>query len=165
MIVSGQIIWMYPISTLSAPSGVTRMAGAKAYAAKLAASPMATAHIQDSVSIYSLEGVPWSLKRTRSNPTPPDWTFQVRETLAFETMSLGGVHQSLCSKCKYLLRSQQVFVIRRLNRKRTFFVITKLVPVRELLAYPAEETSLVKVKVAHTNTNCRKDGENQADVP
>lgn len=32
----------YPIRTLSAPRGVTRMAGAKAYAAKLATSPRAT---------------------------------------------------------------------------------------------------------------------------
>lgn len=32
----------YPIKTLSAPSGVTKIAGAKAYAAKLAISPMAT---------------------------------------------------------------------------------------------------------------------------
>ena len=32
----------YPIRTLSAPSGVTRIAGAKAYAAKLATSPRAT---------------------------------------------------------------------------------------------------------------------------
>lgn len=33
---------MYLTSTLSAPSGVTRVAGAKAYAAKLAASPAPT---------------------------------------------------------------------------------------------------------------------------
>lgn len=32
----------YPIRTLSAPSGVTRIAGANAYAAKLATSPRAT---------------------------------------------------------------------------------------------------------------------------
>lgn len=35
----------YPIKTLSAPNGVTRMAGAKAYAAKFAISPMTTANI------------------------------------------------------------------------------------------------------------------------
>jgi len=33
----------YPINTLRAPSGVTKIAGAKVYAAKLAASPMTTA--------------------------------------------------------------------------------------------------------------------------
>lgn len=32
----------YPIRTLSAPNGVTRIAGANAYAAKLATSPRAT---------------------------------------------------------------------------------------------------------------------------
>ncbi|KAG2012556.1 hypothetical protein GB937_007152 [Aspergillus fischeri] len=41
----------YPINTLSAPSGVTRMAGAKAYAAKLATSPMATVGLRQ-LSIY-----------------------------------------------------------------------------------------------------------------
>jgi hypothetical protein len=36
----------YPMSTLSAPSGVTRIAGANAYAAKFAISPTTTAAYQ-----------------------------------------------------------------------------------------------------------------------
>lgn len=40
----------HPIRTESAPSGVTRMAGAKAYAAKLKISPTTTANGQPTVS-------------------------------------------------------------------------------------------------------------------
>jgi hypothetical protein len=36
---------LYPMSTLRAPSGVTRIAGAKAYAAKFAISPTTTASV------------------------------------------------------------------------------------------------------------------------
>lgn len=38
----GSMLATYPIKTLSAPRGVTKIAGAKAYAAKLAISPIAT---------------------------------------------------------------------------------------------------------------------------
>jgi len=39
----------YPINTLNAPSGVTNIAGAKAYAAKFAISPITTACCEPSM--------------------------------------------------------------------------------------------------------------------
>lgn len=47
----------HPIRTLNAPSGVTRIAGAKAYAAKLAISPRTTA-IDISIKLYFLKQAP-----------------------------------------------------------------------------------------------------------
>lgn len=61
-----------PIKTLNAPRGVTRIAGANAYAAKLAISPMITV---DTISIGSTDecsGAP-----TGYDASPPNWIFQV----------------------------------------------------------------------------------------
>lgn len=45
---------LYLTSTLRAPRGVTRVAGANAYAAKLAASPAPTIKGQEHILIYQL---------------------------------------------------------------------------------------------------------------
>lgn len=83
----------YPIRTLSAPRGVTRIAGANAYAAKLATSPMATRTHSVSLSFYSnRQGLP---SHTCNNTAPPDGTLQIGKPLAFKPMSFRGLHQTL----------------------------------------------------------------------
>ena len=85
----------YPIKTLNAPNGVTRIAGAKAYAAKLATSPIPTA--KKTLSPLSLP-VNGTVDCTCKDTTPPNRTLEVREAFSFETVSLRRLHQPLTAK-------------------------------------------------------------------
>ena len=79
-----------PIKTLRAPSGVTRIGGAKAYAAKLATSPITTARC---------EQVPRcaedSCRRTCDDAGPPHRTLEICEAVSFKAMLLTCLHQAL----------------------------------------------------------------------
>lgn len=81
----------HPIRTLNAPKGVTRIAGAKAYAAKLAISPRTTAGQLISLALEQKPRKP----RTSDNTSPPQRTFQIRETVSLKAMSFGRLHQTL----------------------------------------------------------------------
>lgn len=76
----------YPMRTLSAPNGVTSIAGAKAYAAKLATSPITTAARQ----LLSLP-LACPFLRTSDDASPPYRTFQVLESFSFEAMPFTGI--------------------------------------------------------------------------
>jgi hypothetical protein len=83
-----------PIKTLNAPSGVTRIAGANAYAAKLATSPTITVH---HVRIYGLVHLDVRKRwvHTRYDTGPPYWASKICEPISFEAMALFCIHQSL----------------------------------------------------------------------
>ena len=74
----------YPMSTLRAPNGVTRIAGAKAYAAKFAISPRTTAR---PISLRFCRGLARCRRPTCDNASPPYRTFQIFVALAFKSMS------------------------------------------------------------------------------
>lgn len=63
----------HPIITLIAPRGVTRMAGAKVYAAKLATSPTTT----------TCENLYLSQSLTRNHSRPPDRILQIRKVIGW----------------------------------------------------------------------------------
>lgn len=69
------------------------MAGAKAYAAKLAISPMATKGFMI-VSSQQRRQTCWG-SPTRNNTSPPDRTLQIREPFTLKAMSFGRMHQPL----------------------------------------------------------------------
>ena len=80
-----------PIKTLSAPRGVTKIAGANAYAAKFAISPTITVRIL----LAKFPRVVCKLIRTCYYATPPYRTPQVCEPISFETVSFFGIYQPL----------------------------------------------------------------------
>lgn len=86
-----------PIRTESAPNGVTRIAGAKAYAAKLQTSPTTT--------IPGCQPIARAVRRdvnhvghTCCDTGPPDGTLQIYKAVAFKTVSFFRLHQTLWSK-------------------------------------------------------------------
>jgi hypothetical protein len=68
---------------------VTRMAGANAYAAKLATSPKTTAYAVSN-GRPRRDGY-----HTCDDAAPPYWTLQICESITFEAMMLLCVHQPL----------------------------------------------------------------------
>lgn len=78
-----------PINTLSAPNGVTKIAGANAYAAKLATSPRTTIHVVRNRKIQH------SKDHTRNYASPPYWTLKICEPFSFKPEMLFCVHQTL----------------------------------------------------------------------
>jgi hypothetical protein len=131
-----------PINTDSAPNGVTKMAGAKAYAAKLKISPQTTAHSVVSTCRCLLpgEGVKQQGARTADDASPPHRALQIYKPVTLEAMTLLGMHQSLISQKS---RSAQLSLscdskVQRCGRAvhislaeglfLTFLVMTKLVP-------------------------------------
>jgi hypothetical protein len=78
-----------PIKTLRAPSGVTRIGGAKAYAAKLATSPITTGWCEQVA-----RGVEDGRRRTCDDAGPPNGTLEICEAFSFKTMLLTGLHQA-----------------------------------------------------------------------
>lgn len=79
-----------PINTLNAPNGVTKMAGANAYAAKLAISPRITGHDVRNGRTQRSRG------HTCNYASPPYWTLEVCESFSFKPEMLFCVHQTLC---------------------------------------------------------------------
>ena len=81
----------YPTRTLNAPNGVTKIAGANAYAAKLAISPRATAKIrQHFPSLLRHELWP-----TCNHACPPYWVLEISETFTLKTRPICSLHQPL----------------------------------------------------------------------
>lgn len=78
-----------PIKTLRAPSGVTRIGGAKAYAAKLATSPMTTGQCEQ-VGKRAEDG----RGRTCDDAGPPNGTLEICEAISFKAMLLTCLHQA-----------------------------------------------------------------------
>jgi hypothetical protein len=79
-----------PIKTLNAPNGVTNIAGANAYAAKFAISPIMT---DDNVSHILEYGGFWA--RTSYYTRPPYGTFEIRKSISLKTMSFFCVYKPL----------------------------------------------------------------------
>lgn len=120
-----------PRSTDMAPNGVTRIAGAKAYAAKLKISPITTT----ARSACNSGGIATGRTRTRDDACPPDGALEVYEAIAFEAVSFFCVHEALrlalataCPDRKRCCRGSIGVVS---VEKCTFFVMTKLTPARE----------------------------------
>lgn len=127
-----------PMSTLRAPRGVTRIAGAKAYAAKLQTSPRPTNLMLVKMSI----GIMSDRALTSRNTGPPQGISKVDKAVAFKAMSLFCLNQSLGSGLVYAQGGMQnmapaaeatmEYAVRPQADSsyigRTFFVITKLVP-------------------------------------
>lgn len=119
-----------PISTLSAPRGVTRIAGAKAYAAKLQTSPVATEYSISESNQFTRGRV----SLTSRDTSPPKRVLEVHKSLSFESMTFFCLVQSLRG-CQHRVRSNlprdHRMVLKNrseLSKLHTFFVMTKLVP-------------------------------------
>jgi hypothetical protein len=82
-----------PMSTERAPSGVTKMAGANAYAAKLKISPRTTTRSQLCDSAICEQ----SARLTCDHARPPSWVLHVRKTLAIEAVFLCRGIKTLCA--------------------------------------------------------------------
>jgi hypothetical protein len=89
----------YPMRTLSAPRGVTRIAGAKAYAAKLEISPNTT------ITSQRMASKRLSTCLTCDNTGPPQWHFQIRKPFSLEAQLISCIIKTLYqhNKCKLCL--------------------------------------------------------------
>lgn len=122
-----------PINTDSAPRGVTRMAGAKAYAAKLHTSPTTTAY--HLLVCRASQSRVWSWSLTCANAGPPQGIPEVYEALSLEAMCFACLVETLPRYCQpagsYVRWSQggtRALISRVCGLGATFFVMTKLVP-------------------------------------
>ena len=79
-----------PIKTLRAPKGVTRIAGANAYAAKFAISPTITGDMISKTSTGEIEQT-----RTCYDTCPPYRTLQIRKSISFKAVSFFCVDKPL----------------------------------------------------------------------
>lgn len=87
-----------PINTESAPRGVTRMAGAKAYAAKLHTSPTTTAFRLSVYSASRSRGGRYPL--TCADASPPQGVPEVYEALSLESMCFACLVETLPRYCQ-----------------------------------------------------------------